>query len=129
MRNSIEFYESLRDDMVRHELSGLIRMGGLYDPFSVDHISEALSELTKNGFETLQWYCDKARFTNATVSTEEIMSMIGRLVYTEIYSYWENMALEKAEIDVPSAFELREDAIAESADAKRDAAMDRMAGL
>ena len=108
MKPDIDYYKAQREELVDQAVMDLIRNGGEYDPFHINHInhiSEALNELPTDEIEALQEFCDDARYPSSN-STDATMAKIGRLIYVDIYNYWEKMAVAKAERETPSAEEL-----------------------
>jgi len=106
MKTGIDYYKVMHERLVDQAVMDLIRNGGEYDPFHVDNISEALNELPTDEIEALQEYCKDARYPSSN-STDATMAKIGRLIYVDIYNYWEKMAIAKAEKETLSAEELR----------------------
>lgn len=105
---NIGYYEDERDQLVEKKTAEFMRVGKEYDPFSVKHIAEALMELPNKEIESLQFYCDDIRYPST--KRDEHLLAIGRLIYTEIYNYWENLAIEQAEKETLSAEEMQIDA-------------------
>ena len=74
------------EDFVDDRAKELLR--GDFNPFTKDHMGDALDELLGNDFETFQNLCEQRDFEK-----------IGRWFWVTVYDYWARQAEDRAAAD------------------------------
>lgn len=118
MKN-IEHYKSLRDRMVSERVTELMKDNpdiALKDNYSIEiayNIQEYMFGVSTKDVIGIKEVLDSSRM----YSTDKFMEVLGRRFYCGMLEYWERMATERAERDIPSISELMEQ---DQADSEQD---------
>lgn len=123
----LSIYEKKREELIDDEVMHLISSKGKFNPFTKEHINEALMEFSDEQLDDISRLLQDVRSVYRLSS--ETFEMLGSAIWCYIFQYWENMAKEQAENETPSAYELWLDGRAEAADARYEALRDARMGL
>lgn len=116
----IEYQMQRRQRLVGERVTELMEGHALSkaDDFSissVDNIAEFCQEAPPKFFDDMASMIEsRHKYTSA-----EYMEKLGRCFHCALSEYWETLAESKAERDVPSAYELHADALAEAAEMRQ----------
>lgn len=128
---TIEHYKSLRDRLVSERVTELMKDNpdiALKDNYSIEiayNIQEYMFGVSTKDIIGIKEVLDSRRM----YSTDKFMEVLGRRFYCGMLEYWERMATERAERDVPSIAELMEQDQAEAEQDSDNSREDARMGL
>lgn len=105
----VEFLSNKRLELISEKASHSLMTGQEFDPFTTEHIDEAIRNMKDAGIDNIKAWCDLVRKPTEELREPYSMEALGRAVWCEIYEYWERIAKDDADATVSSLEELNED--------------------
>lgn len=100
---TLAFYETQREELVESMIDELLSPSGEFYPFSTENLSEALTQADMKAMFRLAVFAAASNERPDNPCSSHYLAVCLRSIAN---TYWHNMAMERAEKEIPSAEEM-----------------------